>query len=239
MIKLTNRLKYIYDLIDEKYIVADIGSDHGYLPLALLMDKKIKEVILTDVNKMPLNSLKENIKKYKFDKDIKIQTRLGNGLEVFEDNEVDIFIIAGMGGILIKDIINKSIDISKSSKKIILQPMNNVDVLRNYLVNNNFNIGSEKIVKEKDKLYQIILIDNTKDVDNNLIQANILSDVLGYKMIIDDDYLLFLDKQKGKYKKILNSINDNKGDKVLNKIEFINKLLDEINRREYDSKRYL
>ena len=99
--KLTARLEKISSLVDPGKKIADIGTDHAYIPSYLMSKGLVSEAILTDVNKGPLDNAKSEISKLGFED--RCQLRLGNGLEVVKPGEVDQIIIAGMGGILISD----------------------------------------------------------------------------------------------------------------------------------------
>lgn len=151
------RLKAIASMVDKCDICADIGTDHGYIPIYLIENKICSKVIATDINKEPLNRAKENIMRKKYDD--RIDFRLGSGLDTLDKGEVCIAIIAGMGGNLIKDIIEKDIEKFKELKYLIVQPVQNVDVLREYIYKKGFNIIEEKICFEDNKFYEIIKIE--------------------------------------------------------------------------------
>lgn len=154
MIKLSNRLKAIADLIYPGEKVADIGTDHGFLPMSLWETGKSPKVILSDVNLGPLKKAEANIAKYfpgqSFD------LRIGNGLQTLEPGEVDTVVIAGMGGLLISDILAEDINKTKSFKKYILQPRNAQKDLRAWLINNGFVITDEHLVREGKYICEII-----------------------------------------------------------------------------------
>jgi len=151
---LSPRLKIIADSINSYMIMADIGSDHAHLPIYLLKNNKIKKAIATDVNKGPIDMAKSHIREYNLTDSI--ETRLGNGLSALKQGEADVIVIAGMGGILITEILDKEIDIARSSRQLILQPMRNSDLLRRWLYENSFHIIDEALVREEDKIYEII-----------------------------------------------------------------------------------
>ena len=146
---LTPRLKTITDSISQCNIIADIGSDHAYLPIYLVKNKKIKKAIASDINVGPANISRERIKQYGLD-DI-IDVRVGYGLKVLEPKEANVIIISGMGGLLIINILNESQDIARNSQMLILQPMKDGYQLRKWLVENSFDIVDEEIVKEESK----------------------------------------------------------------------------------------
>ncbi|KAB3538628.1 SAM-dependent methyltransferase [Alkaliphilus pronyensis] len=153
-VKLTPRLKKITELIPKGSIVADIGTDHGYIPSYLIEKNIAKKVIASDVNKKPLENARSNIKGYGLDKHI--ETRQGSGLQVLKPHEVDTVIIAGMGGLLISQLLEDSSKIAKTIENLILQPMQAQYDLRQYLVNNGYTIVEDILVKEDNKIYEIL-----------------------------------------------------------------------------------
>ena len=151
---LTKRLETIKNLVNNSKITVDVGTDHGYVPISLITEKRALKVIACDINKGPLNNARANIQKAGLLE--KIELRLGGGLVPCETGEADTVFIAGMGGILIKDILEESYIKAQSAEKLILQPMNSQDVLREYLINNNFSVKYEHLAIEGEKIYNII-----------------------------------------------------------------------------------
>ncbi|MEG0291218.1 MAG: class I SAM-dependent methyltransferase [Anaerovoracaceae bacterium] len=151
---LTNRLEAIANEIENGESMADIGTDHGYLPMYLFTNKISPKVIMTDVSKGSLNKARENCKE--ICPDIKFDLRLGNGLKVIKNNEVDDIVIAGMGGVLISDILGKDLEKSKNFKKIIMQPRTAQGRLRYWLIKKGFAITNEKLVREGRFICEII-----------------------------------------------------------------------------------
>lgn len=152
--KLSERLMTIANLVPNNSIVADIGTDHGYIPAYLIENKISKKAIGTDISKGSLDKIIDYVKEIGCEDNI--DTRLGDGLEVIKPYEVDTVIIAGMGGLLIRDILEKDKKISNSITNFILQPMVASKELREYLIENNFEIIKEELVKEENKYYEII-----------------------------------------------------------------------------------
>ena len=150
---LTARLAAIKNRVNAE-VVADIGTDHAYIPINLIKESRAQKVIATDINPLPARIATDNIKKESLSK--KIEIRLGNGLSVLAKEEADVIIIAGMGGILISEIIDADIDIALGSK-LILQPMNAQYELRKYLMSHGFKITDEDLAVEGFKVYNIIL----------------------------------------------------------------------------------
>ncbi len=153
--ELSYRLNKIAQKVTQNGIIADIGTDHAYIPIFLYKNNKIKSGIACDISKGSLQKAKDNIKKYNLQD--KIQTRLGNGLEKIslQDN-VDTVIIAGMGGMLMIDILEKGKYILENVKELILQPQKDIDKVREYLHKNNFKIIDDEMLKDDGKYYTII-----------------------------------------------------------------------------------
>ncbi len=147
--KINNKLKKIAELVPSNSFLLDVGCDHALLDIYLI-DKNVKS-IASDINDLPLSKAYENIKKYNCLNQITLVK--GDGLEYLND-EISVIVISGMGGILIKNIIKK--DLSKiKNQKIITCPNNDSDILRKFMMENNFKIESELLVKDK-YIYEII-----------------------------------------------------------------------------------
>lgn len=155
MLKLSDRLQKIADFIEPGESIADIGTDHGFLPIALWERGKSPNVILSDINAGPLEKARANIDKYfpgnEFD------LRIGSGVQTIKPAEVDVIVIAGMGGLLITEILGDDLEKTKSYRKLILQPRNGQNKLRLWLIENGFTIEDEALVKEGKYFCEIIL----------------------------------------------------------------------------------
>ena len=210
MLHLTPRLKAIADSIFECNMIADIGSDHAYLPIFLIKNKQIKKAIASDINIGPANISRERIRQYGLGNVIDV--RVGYGLKVLEPNEANVIIISGMGGLLIVNIIKESQDIARNSQMLILQPMKDGYQLRKWLVENFFDIIDEEIVKEENKFYEIIWAvpaDRKKELQN----VNIIGDKLLEK---NNPILLeYIDGKISEYQKILEKLKDHNTPNVI------------------------
>jgi tRNA (adenine22-N1)-methyltransferase len=153
-LKLTPRLQAIADSIKECEVLADVGTDHAYIPIYLMLNGNITKAIATDINKGPIDIAQRRIKQYKLEN--KIEVRQGSGFEVLKPKEADTIVIAGMGGMLITEIIEQRKDIAKAAKVLVMQPMLDSGKLRRYLMENGFEIFEEELAKEDSKIYEII-----------------------------------------------------------------------------------
>ncbi len=156
-INLSNRLEAIAKHVERDEIVADIGTDHGYIPIWLMENGLCRSVILSDINQGPLNKAAENIARYLAG--AVCDLRLGSGMETLRQGEADTVIIAGMGGILIERILASEPDKVRMLRKLILQPGNNSSRLRRRLkILSGFTIADEEVVKEADRFCEIITV---------------------------------------------------------------------------------
>ena len=209
--KLTDRLLKIASLVDEGKKIADIGTDHGYIPVYLLNNNKIDYAILADVNKGPLENAKKEVRHNKLDE--KVDLRLGSGLEVLNPNEVDEVIIAGMGGILISELLEAKKSVSQTVDKLILQPMQAQNELRKYLYNNGYEILNEVLVKEDFRIYEIIVAKYTGK--NTEVNDDIYYEI-GSKLIENNDKLLheFINKKINSYESIISKLEGKNGTSI-------------------------
>ena len=144
MIKLTKRLNAVASLVNSGSSVADVGCDHGYVPVYLVKNNIARFCVAMDINEKPLASCQKLVLEEKLED--KITTRLSNGLEKLESGECDTVIIAGMGGELIVDIISRC---SFSNElHFILQPMTHPEYVRKYLYDNGYEIFNDIIIDE-------------------------------------------------------------------------------------------
>lgn len=154
LFKLDNRLALCAELVRSNARIADIGTDHAYLPIWLARTGRISHAIAADLRPEPLHSGKENIIKYHAED--MIETRLSDGLTAIDPDEVDDVIIAGMGGELIAKIIDAAPWVKENKKNLILQPMTKSEHLREYLYRNGFEIIKERAVVADNKVYSVM-----------------------------------------------------------------------------------
>ncbi len=162
MITIGDRMELMSSMISLGETVGDIGTDHGLLPLKLWISKTSPKVIMSDMSKPSLEKAKENFK-IALSKDSELEKssidfRLGDGLEVYENGEVDAITIAGMGGRLIVKILSENTEKTRSISKFVLQPRNGSHILRQYLINNDFEIIEEALVIEGKYICEIMCV---------------------------------------------------------------------------------
>ena len=152
--QLKGRLGAIAEKIPACVTLADVGTDHAYIPVYAVMKGICEMALATDVRIGPVKIAESNIRRYSLEDKIKV--RLGSGLEPLHFEEADVAVIAGMGGPLICEILHTSIEKARSMKSLILQPMNAIEVVRKWLNEQGFGIYEEVLVSEGEKIYNII-----------------------------------------------------------------------------------
>ncbi len=174
-IGLNPRLKKIASLVPKNNCTADIGTDHAYIPIVLVNSGIAPKAIASDIKKGPIARAEANIKKHRLE--CCIEARLGAGLETLTEGEAEVIIIAGMGGILIADILETSRSITDSAKLLILQPMTAVPELRTYLSENGYTVKGEYLEAEEEKLYNIIVAQPKGDTSYSLKETYLGKDL--------------------------------------------------------------
>ena len=199
--KLTPRLQAIADKVTPGHVVADIGTDHGYIPIYLIKNNISFKVIAADINEGPLRNAQKQISMAGLQD--RIITRLGNGLKILKPDEVDTVIMAGMGGLLIKDLLVNSLSIVESVKQFILQPMVAQAELRYWLSHHGFTIVDEILAKEGNKYYEIMVVERGKTAIEDEIYY-----IVGKKLLENRDPLLmeYIENQIRKHKNILRGL---------------------------------
>ena len=141
-------------LVTEGYHLADVGTDHGYIPIALVQEGKIPSALAMDVNPGPLLRAEQHIKEYQLES--MIHTRLSDGVKQLQPAEADSVLIAGMGGALIIKILEEGKEVLKTVKELILQPQSEIDKVRRYLERAGYVIVKEDMVLEDGKYYPVM-----------------------------------------------------------------------------------
>lgn len=159
---ISKRLKAIAKYTEGYNSLADIACDHGYLGIYAVQNYGLKKVLLTDINPMPLASALKNTK----DKNLEdiICCKLGDGLAPLNE-DYDVITISGIGGILLKEILQKDLDKCKRAKRMVLCPNTDLYEVRKFLCENNFEITHEEMVYDY-KYYEIIVCCYTGEKQN-------------------------------------------------------------------------
>ena len=146
-IQLSKRLSAIGEMVTEGNRLVDVGCDHGYLPVYLVMNHRIPGAIAADVGKGPLERAREHICRYHMQN--YIETRLCDGLSGISVGEGDTLVIAGMGGPLMEKILSDNPEVRDSFQELILQPQSDIPHFRHFLMSNGYRITEEKMILMK------------------------------------------------------------------------------------------
>lgn len=152
--QLSIRLAAVADLAKGAKRLADIGTDHGYLPIFLAQQEKLEYAVAMDINRGPLLRAKENIRQYHQEE--KITTRLSDGAEKLLPGEVDCVVIAGMGGPLTIRILTDGRKQLETVETLVLQPQSETELVRRFLHSSGYAITAENMVKDEGKLYPMM-----------------------------------------------------------------------------------
>lgn len=156
---LDSRLSLCADFVRVGAKLADIGTDHAYLPVFLALNGSIKSAIAADINPEPLTRGRQTIEKY--DAEDKVTTRLCNGLQGISAEEVTDIVIAGMGADTIISILSDAPWLKDESKRLILQPMTKCERVIKYLYNSGFEILEQKCCIADGKPYTVLCVSYT------------------------------------------------------------------------------
>jgi tRNA (adenine22-N1)-methyltransferase len=147
-------MKAVAAMVTPGGVLADVGTDHGYVPIALLQRQKIRGAIAMDINRGPLTRAQENIAAAHLED--YIETRLSDGLAAAQPGEADSILIAGMGGEMILHILSEGQEVCEAAGELILQPQSDIRKVREYLRENKYKIVDEDMVCEDGKYYPMI-----------------------------------------------------------------------------------
>ena len=149
--RLSDRLESIIEMVPRGEICADIGCDHGFTSIELISRNISPSVVASDLREGPLASARENIRNAGLEDKIKLM--ISDGFDAYEPGEVSTAVIAGMGGVLIKDMLIKGKECVCKMGAFIVQPQSNIPEFRNFLRLNGYEIERNEIVLDAGKYY--------------------------------------------------------------------------------------
>ena len=226
--KLSKRLERVAKYIITKGTLADIGSDHAYLPCYAIENEIASKAIAGEVVEGPFNSAKLNVAERNLTSQIDV--RFGSGLSVLLNGEADNITVCGMGGTLISQILEEGKNKFSGKERLILQPNINSEIIRHWMENNQWALVAEDILEEDGKIYEILVAE--KGLMDKLSEAELL---MG-PFLMKDKSKTFIKKwscEKDHYKNILNQIetaqqsekNEEKKNEMIQKITLIQTIL--------------
>lgn len=154
LFQLNSRLAAIAGMVPPDTVIADVGTDHAYLPIWLVKKKVCPKAVAMDIRRGPLDRARENMCRYQVED--KISLRLSDGLEQLSPGEADIIVIAGMGGELISRILSRAQWLKQTSSRLILQPMSAAVELRMWLSEEKYTLQREIAVMDAGRIYTVM-----------------------------------------------------------------------------------
>ena len=202
-IKLSPRLEAVASFVKTCNCAADIGTDHGFIPVYLLQNGLCKKAIASDINEGPLQSAVRTAHTYSVSKKIDFVCR--PGLDGIDAGEADTVIIAGMGGETIVEILKAAPWIKDCGTHIILQPQSKYELLQQYLYSNGFEAECAKLVYDSGRLYIVLSVKYT----GNAVEKDItyFADKLENDPLISDYASLHLKKLMLREKGLMSAAN--------------------------------
>jgi len=154
-LNLSKRLKNVVNYVPNNTKLADIGSDHAYLPCYAVLTNRCHSAIVGEITEGPYKSACATIRQSGLEG--KVEARKGDGLEVLKPNEVDVITIAGMGGSLITSILDNGKEKLDGVETLVLQPNIGAHQIRYWLKDHNWSLDDEDILEEDGKIYEILV----------------------------------------------------------------------------------
>ncbi len=159
MLNYSPRIEKLWQLAGKCRCLGDVGTDHALVPVHMVATGMAESAIASDINKGPLQRAEANVNEAGLGD--RIQLRIGSGMTVYKPGECDVFIIAGMGGTLVADILEASSEVAHQADKLILQPNTCVPQLRKYLWDKGYEIKDENTLAEREHTYIFLTVKYT------------------------------------------------------------------------------
>ena len=214
--QLSKRLLAVAGMVTSGNCLADVGTDHGYIPIYLIEQGRIAGAIAMDIHSGPLKRADENIKHYHLEE--RIQTRLSDGLSALHRNEADSVVMAGMGGGLIMKIISEGREILETVREFTLQPQSEIDLVRKFLQREGYCIAAENMILEDGKFYPMMRVVHGAMKLNREIEFK-----YGPMLLREKNGCLkeFLAKEYFTYQQIRSKLLNNKNEKAMKRLKEI------------------
>lgn len=164
--ELKARLRTAARFVEPGWRVADIGTDHAYLPVELLRRGAARSAIACDIGAGPCEAARRTVAAAGLD--ARVEVRQGDGLTPLAPGEADAAVVAGMGGKAIAGILARSLPLAKGLRRLVLQPMNAAASLRGWLLENGWEIVGEELALEDGRLYEIIAAEPARAAQEKL-----------------------------------------------------------------------
>lgn len=216
MIHLSKRLRTVVDLV-EGNVLADIGCDHGYVCIQSILESRVKKAYACDVAQSPLDNARKTIEKENLSSSI--SCILMNGLENLPC-DVDTIVISGMGSTLMIEILKTSLHKIKKGTNFICGPQKDIQLFREFISQNGFEIQQEQVIFEDNHFYTIFKLLYTS-IPYALTNEEIY---YGKNVLVNSTYSDFIEYEYKKWDSIFQRLPDLKKDSLKNRIEALKKI---------------
>lgn len=225
--ELSRRLTAIARMVPAGSVPADIGTDHAYLPIALVAADHCPRAIAGDVHRGPYQLAMERVIKAGLQD--RISVRLGDGLTILRPGEADGIIIAGMGGQTMIQILTAGAMVREACSYLILQPMTDIPLVREQLAAWGWFVLDEELLQEEGKFYQIIKYGRQEKHWPQPFSSQITR-VFGPALLARKHPLLlpYLEKLKNETRKVLTALGQTHSPKVLARSREMEKFLEQL-----------
>lgn len=210
--QISKRLRTVASMVTRGYRVADIGTDHAYVPILLVTEGLSEKALAMDIGKGPLERAEAHIREQGLQD--KIETRLSDGLAAYRQGEADSIVIAGMGGALMARILSDGADKYAGVKELILSPQSELFLVRRWLIENDWRIVQETMLEEDGKYYTIM-----RAVPGEGALEKPVEEVYGRYLLENRQPVLqeFLQKEKETIHRIVSSLQAEQGEHIENR----------------------
>lgn len=228
--ELSKRLQAVADLVSSGLTVADVGTDHGYIPIYLVEIGKCAKAFAMDVNEGPILRAQDHIMEHGLNE--QIETRLSDGVKGLQVGECDAVVIAGMGGALTVKILEEGQAVFQNLKEFILQPQSELYKVREFLVSQGYCVIQEEMVKEDGKFYPMMKVIRRESEEYSTVELRYGKLLLTEKHPILKEFLM---KEKNTKKIILQNLQKESGFHIEVRK---NEIMEELEEIEYALQRY-
>ena len=228
--ELSKRLQAVADLVSSGLTVADVGTDHGYIPIHLIETGKCSKAFAMDVNEGPILRAKAHIMEHNLSE--QIETRLSNGVKALQVGECEAVVIAGMGGALTVKILEEGQAVFQNLKEFVLQPQSELYKVREFLISQGYCVIKENMVKDDGKFYPMMKVVRGEAEEYSAVELRYGKFLLAEKHPILKEFLL---KEQNTKKLILQNLQKESGLHIEVRKKEIMEELEEI---EYALQRY-
>jgi len=224
--QLSKRLNKVASFVTKGNRLADVGTDHGYIPIYLVENGTVPTALAMDINKGPLERAKEHISEYGLED--KIETRLSDGLQYLGKGEADTVLIAGMGGALTVKILENGREVLSTVKELILSPHSEINLVRKYIISEGYKIVKEDMVFDAGKYYTVIKAEKTDKGPEKYSEAEeMYGKFLCYRHNVE--FKDFIDKEHNMLSDLYNNLKNNSSESAVRRLKEVGRAL-ELNR---------